>query len=654
EQALAINQKVLGDEHPDTVTSLNNLAVVCAARGDSSRAWELLLAGAAAEEGSLQRQLFAFGDARVRSLLATAAPSVDLLASLPLTAAGQDEQLLEVLLTSKAVAFEVLNLRRAAADLAATDEKASELQRDLATAREALETLALHPPREATPEQVARQRAALQEDIGRLDEALSRKLAAFLGTDVSLAVSVDQLCAAIAPGSAHLEYFRYRPFDYHATGAAPRWLPARYAAFVIAPGAETPVRLVDLGLAAEIDGGIDRLAEHVTEYKRVAGQFADEADFEEEYREVSAALSARLFAPVAAALGDARQVTIGPDGRLHEIAFEALVDDSGKYLLEAGYSIAYVNSGRDLLRARGELGSGVAVFAGPDYAASYQDRLAAAAALDGTDMLAANGSLVTAGAAPRDDRLSRAADTRRGWRDLGESALAEGQEAAAALAKAGWGPVATYVRGQALEEMVKRLVSPRVLVLITHGDFLQNEPAPTPAVARTRSFLDTADDRGGAGLARGGLRAVEDPFLRSYLVLAGANAIDEQIPEAVHVENGWLTAREIAELDLRGTDLVVLSACSTSRGDANNGQAVMGMRSAFLFAGARTIVGSLFEVPNAETRQLLRPFYAGVAAGQGKLAALNAAKLQFIRERRETEGAAHPFYWASFILVGEP
>ena len=99
---------------------------------------------------------------------------------------------------------------------------------------------------------------------------------------------------------------------------------------------------------------------------------------------------------------------------------------------------------------------------------------------------------------------------------------------------------------------------------------------------------------------------------------------------------------------------MVLSACNTSRGKADNGQAVTGMRSAFLFAGARTIVGSLYEVPNAETRELLRPFYAGVAVGKGKLASLNAAKLEFIRHRREKIDAAHPFYWASFVLVGEP
>jgi CHAT domain-containing protein len=657
EQSLSIVQQALGGDHRDTATALNNLASVYAAMGNSSRARELLAAAAAAERKSLERELYTFGDARIRSLLAKAPPSVDALASLASGEAGQADQLLDVLVNTKAIAFDVLNLRRAAVDLAAADEEAAQLQRDLATAQQALESLALRPPPGGTPDEIVQQRAALQEDIRRLDERLSRKLATFLGNDASLAVTVDQLRAAMAPGRAHVECFCYRPFDYRATGVVLRRLPARYAAIALAPDADRPVQFVDLGPAADIDALVDQLAQHVANYSRLVGRVADEVELEDDYRAISAALWGKLFAPLADALGDARQITLGLDGRLHELAFEALVDDAGRYLIESGYQFAYVNSGRDLLRHHGELGSGVAVFACPDYSSTYRQRLALANQLtaEASTLLAQFEPDASAAAtvSALDAPPSRAA-TRLGWRDLGEAALAEGREAAAALDGAGFGPVATFSRGSALEDLVKRLVSPRVLVLITHGDFLTNEPAAATETSSGRSFSLTTDDRGGAGQARAGLRAVADPFLRSYLVLAGANAIDERVPANVCVENGWLTAREIARLDLRGTDLVVLSACSTNRGDANNGQAVMGMRSAFLFAGARTVVGSLFEVPNAQTRQLLKPFYEGVAAGQGKLTALNAAKLQFLRERRDNEGASHPFYWASFILVGEP
>ena len=79
-----------------------------------------------------------------------------------------------------------------------------------------------------------------------------------------------------------------------------------------------------------------------------------------------------------------------------------------------------------------------------------------------------------------------------------------------------------------------------------------------------------------------------------------------------------------------------------------------GLRRAFLYAGARTLVTSLFEVPDTETRQLMQRFYTGINAGQGKLHALHPAQLGMIAERRQAQTAAHPFFWASFVLVGSP
>src|SRR5213079_959723 len=111
---------------------------------------------------------------------------------------------------------------------------------------------------------------------------------------------------------------------------------------------------------------------------------------------------------------------------------------------------------------------------------------------------------------------------------------------------------------------------------------------------------------------------------------------------------------EISLLNLHGTDLVVLSACQTGLGDLKTGEGVYGLRRAFLYAGARTLVTSLFEVPDAETRELMLRFYRGLKAGETKLASLNAAQRDLIRERRQTHGAAHPFFWVSFVLVGDP
>jgi len=118
------------------------------------------------------------------------------------------------------------------------------------------------------------------------------------------------------------------------------------------------------------------------------------------------------------------------------------------------------------------------------------------------------------------------------------------------------------------------------------------------------------------------------------------------------VDDGWVTAEEIALLNLQGTELVVLSACQTGLGDIKTGEGVYGLRRAFLYAGAQTLVTSLFEVPDSETRELMKRFYTGVNAGQGKLRALHSAQRSFIDERRKMHDAAHPFFWASFVLVG--
>jgi CHAT domain-containing protein len=239
----------------------------------------------------------------------------------------------------------------------------------------------------------------------------------------------------------------------------------------------------------------------------------------------------------------------------------------------------------------------------------------------------------------------------------------EGADAAKALKQSADSQVQFYSGDDALEERFKQLARPRQVVLITHGYFLPDQPAQPGGGAFGDAGVRGATAQG-AGLAR--LRAQENPLYRSGVVLAGANTLDEPVPQGASVEDGWLTAEEISQLDLRGTDLVVLSACNTSRGEVAAGDAVAGLRSAFLFAGAETIVGSLFEVPDTETRELMRDFYAALGSDQpasasvnakvqSKLTALNRAKQsQIDRLRVKHAGVAHPFFWASFVLVGEP
>ncbi len=126
--------------------------------------------------------------------------------------------------------------------------------------------------------------------------------------------------------------------------------------------------------------------------------------------------------------------------------------------------------------------------------------------------------------------------------------------------------------------------------------------------------------------------AAGGPMLSSGLVLSGEK-------EA--------SALEIAGMSLWGTQLVVLSACESARGDVKSGDGVHGLRRAFQVAGAETVVASLWRVDDAVTRDLMVRFYQVLAEGRGRAEALRVAMLK-VRAKHP-----HPYYWAPFVVLGD-
>ena len=116
------------------------------------------------------------------------------------------------------------------------------------------------------------------------------------------------------------------------------------------------------------------------------------------------------------------------------------------------------------------------------------------------------------------------------------------------------------------------------------------------------------------------------------------------------VENEILYARDIYNLQLNA-DLVTLSACETGIGELQSGEGIISLARAFALAGAKSIVTTLWSVSDAKTKDLMLDFYRNLRKGQRKDAALRQAKLDFLKRNRGA--AAHPFYWAGFVGMGD-
>jgi CHAT domain-containing protein len=113
-------------------------------------------------------------------------------------------------------------------------------------------------------------------------------------------------------------------------------------------------------------------------------------------------------------------------------------------------------------------------------------------------------------------------------------------------------------------------------------------------------------------------------------------------------DDGMASAEKILGLRLKGTEIVVLSACETGVGDVRSGEGVFGLKRAFILSGAKTVVMSLWSVPSEETTELMTRFYTLMSKGKTKADALGKAKLDMMKKKE------NPFYWGAFVLVGNP
>jgi CHAT domain-containing protein len=620
QQALAITRKARGEIHIDIAAILNNLALLYATISRRNEALALM-SEAAAIDDQIIGQVFSLGSEYQRmQFLKRLRGSFDgflsLLCQFFISEPDVVQAGFDLVLKRKGIGIEALAIQHDV-QLSQRYPKLRELlslrgqiaQKTLTgTGKEGIET------HQETLGEWNRQREDLEADLARQIPEMNLAL--------QLQVAHHQAIADMLPHNSILvDFICFDRLDFHAPHipGKERERSGRYIAFVIQPGA-IPVRLIDIGDAASVNKLVVALINSMTESSSATRNFntRQTKTVEATYDDITATLSTTYFSSLFTALEGCSQVFLSPDGELARLPFEILPVEQGGMLIDQ-YHISYLSASRDLLRFQlpaNHPANPSLVLGDPEFDLQQE------VVLPTTDI---SSPLVAGQSQSTHSHLLH-------FVPLPGTRL-ESQQIAHLL------DVDPILGSEATKMVLREAHSPHILHIATHGFFFpdqRTDDKPDMAVSSfTRSRLeDFLEQR------------VENPLLRSGLALAGINTWNQR---KTTIEGmGILTAEEVSGLDLAATELVILSACETGLGEIQIGEGVIGLRRTFVLAGARTLIMSLWKIPDEQTQELMGEFYSALLAGQARAKALRTAQLTMKAHY------PHPYYWGAFICQGDP
>jgi CHAT domain-containing protein/Tfp pilus assembly protein PilF len=631
-QALETEKQALGEQHPTYANSLDNLAKLYWAQRDYTRAAPLLQQSLDISRRNLD--LAAASQAERQQLAMTHMLRFNLDAYLTLAARVQraGEPAYRQVLAWKGAVFarqQRLRLQRQHPELAADFARLERTTSQLAQ-------LALAAPAPSQREDYRHQLQQWTEDKERQEGELAQKSAAFRQHQAQARLTPAQVQALLPKDAALIDFLEYTHFTPPPNRKGKWDVDRHLAAFVVRPGLLVQL---DLGPLRPISNAIDRWRQAVS--RPSTGK---------EQGEAGAELRRRLWQPLTTHLQGVNTVLVSPDGAVARLPLAALPGSRpASYLIEE-LAIAVVPVPQllpELLTARPGADKGepsLLLVGDVDYGAlpgRTDERSSSRSAMRGS----------RAGALPGFGELTASRREIVAVRDSFEQHFTAGH-------------VRTLRRDQATEAAVREQAPRhRYLHFATHGFF---------ALPELRSALAPAAEPKGPSDDFFGRRGVSGwhPGLLSGLVLAGANR-----PAQAELGDGVLTALEVAQLDLSGVELAVLSACETGLGEAAGGEGLLGLQRAFQVAGARSVVASLWKVDDDACHLVMVGLYENLWRSKqplGKLEALRQSQLALLREGRQRgpgverpvdpkalkqasreAGRTPPFYWAAFVLSGD-
>jgi CHAT domain-containing protein/Tfp pilus assembly protein PilF len=465
------------------------------------------------------------------------------------------------------------------------------------------------------PEDIERERKRIAWDYDRAQARLvdlspakeQKEVEASLTRIRELRAQQSQLVERVRQRSPRLASLQYpRPLDFKSAQAAidPGTVLLSYSVsketcylFVVSPGEPVQVHRLNTG-EVQLRGEIERFRNLI---QRAPLGASDLTGLLERGR----GLYTLLIQPAAKTIARARRVLVVPDGPLHLLPFAALVRGIDGAASREQPAWQYFVEWKPL-----HVVVSATVYAELQKARQVRAEPAATTLLAFGDPTYPTAARDDARTVATRDPVVRSMLT-RGYRLAALPATKREVTAIAALYK---GSAETYLGDAATEERAKTAgTSARYLHFASHG--LLDERFP----------------------------------LNSGLALT--------IPEAPQQgqDNGILQAWEIFERLRLNADLVVLSACETGLGAEMGGEGLVGLTRAFHYAGARSVLASLWSVADETTPVLMERFYGYLKAGRSKDAALRDAQLDLIRRSRSDTrpDGSHPYHWAAFQLNGD-
>ncbi len=422
----------------------------------------------------------------------------------------------------------------------------------------------------------------LSNNVELIEKDLSLKSELFAQSADTRVISWEDIQNALGQNELAIEMVRFRVFDHNFTDSV------MYALFHVRGETSAEPEMILLKNGKDLEKKYLKTYRNSIKYK-----IKDKFSYE------------KFWEPIQKEIGTASTLYISPDGVYNQINLEAIPTPDEKYVIDNSNIILvsntkdlFINKVKTKVIAEEKL---ALMFGSPNF---YVDTK------PGSPLPSSGLDRSTA------EVVTPLPGTKREIMELDDL-----------LDRKGWNRK-LYTGNDATEVSIKKVSNPRIFHVATHGFFRESKKMST----LDQEFNESA--------------AYDNPLLKTGLLLTGAGDILNETQFNYNMDNGILTAYEAMNLNLDQTDLVVLSACETGLGELQAGEGVYGLQRAFLVAGARTIVMSLFKVSDDATQQLMVKFYRKWIETGNKRQAFVEAKKEIRNEYRD------PIYWGPFVMIG--